>query len=230
MLGQLLESSPKHARRHYSAIVSFVGHAIVLSGAVAAARPVSDTADPQTIITWHPLAPPPPPPCTECSTPTRSGSGKSRGLPRVPPTQHGLGEIAIDLPSDVDAITDGVEISAEEWQGGMTGRESGRTDAGPERAIVDREVVPFSTNPAPRYPAELRAAHIEGRVLARFVVDTTGRVIMRTVNVEAADHPAFGVAVIDALRQSRFQPAEFRGRRVQQLVSQPFVFLLRDGR
>ena len=229
MLGQLLESSPKSVRRRYSAIVSLVGHAMVLSVAVAAARPVSDTEGPETIIRWYPPAPPPPP-CTECSTPTRSGSGKSRGLPYVLPTQRGLGEITIDLPTDVDGIADGVEISAEEWQGRMSGRESGKTDAGPERAIVDREVVPFSTNPAPRYPAELRAAHIEGRVLARFVVDTTGRVIIRTVNVEAADHPAFGAAVIEALRQSRFQPAEFRGRKVPQLVSQPFVFLLRDGR
>ena len=229
MLGQLLESSPKRVRRHYSAMASLVGHALVLSGAVAVARPMPETEDPETIITWHPPTPPPPP-CTECSTQTRSGSGERRRLPQVPPAQHGLGQITIDLPTDLDAMTDGVEISAEEWRSGVTGRESGRTGAGPERAIVDREVVPFSTNPAPRYPAELRAAHIEGRVLARFVVDTTGRVIMRTVNVEAADHPAFGAAVIEALRQSRFQPAEFRGRKVPQLVSQPFVFLLRDGR
>ncbi len=29
-------------------------------------------------------------------------------------------------------------------------------------------------------------------------------------------------------RRSRFTPAELRGRKVPQLVSQPFVFLLRD--
>lgn len=230
MLGQLLESSPRHVRRRYSVMASLVGHAIVLSGAVAVARPVSDTEGPETIIEWHPAAPPLPPPCKECSTATRSGSNESGGLPRVPLTNRGLGDIMIDLPTDVDAITDGVEISGEEWRGGMTSREPGATGTEADRAIVDREVVPFSTNPAPRYPAELRAAHIEGRVMARFVVDTTGRVIMRTVNVEAADHPAFGAAVIEALGQSRFRPAEFRGRKVPQLVSQPFVFLLRDGR
>jgi hypothetical protein len=41
-------------------------------------------------------------------------------------------------------------------------------------------------------------------------------------------HPAFSDAVIDALRRSRFTPAEFRGRKVPQLVSQPFVFVLRE--
>jgi protein TonB len=93
---------------------------------------------------------------------------------------------------------------------------------------VDREVVPFATNPVPRYPAELRAARIEGGLFARFVVDTTGRVRMESVVVEGSPHPAFSQAVVEALRGSKFQPAEHRGRKVPQLVSQPFVFVLRD--
>jgi protein TonB len=97
-----------------------------------------------------------------------------------------------------------------------------------ERAAVDREVMPHPTNPSPRYPSDLRAARIEGRVIARFVVDTTGRVIMGSVTVEASTHPAFSDAVIEALSRSRFTPAELRGRKVQQLVSQPFVFVLRE--
>jgi protein TonB len=97
-----------------------------------------------------------------------------------------------------------------------------------EWTVVDREVVPHAMNPSPRYPAPLRAARIEGKVIARFVVDTTGRVIMGSVTVDASTHPAFSDAVIEALSRSRFTPAEVRGRKVRQLVSQPFVFVLRE--
>jgi TonB family protein len=91
---------------------------------------------------------------------------------------------------------------------------------------VDREVLPLATNPAPRYPASLRSAGIQGSVFARFVVDTMGRVRVETITFDASDHPLFSMAVIDALRRSRYTPAELRGRKVPQLVVQPFVFVL----
>ena len=230
MLGQLLESSPRRVRRPYSTLVSVVGHAILLTSAVAVARPVTEPAESETILTWHPPAPPPPPPCDACASPSQSGSSGRGAPPRLPFTDRTLGEITLDLPGSTAPIDPGVAIGSEEWQGGITGDRPGPIESSPGRATVDREVVPFATNPAPRYPVELREAGIEGKVVARFVVDTTGHVIMASVNVDAADHPAFGAAVVEALRRSRFQPAEFRGRKVPQLVSQPFVFLLREGR
>jgi TonB family protein len=99
----------------------------------------------------------------------------------------------------------------------------------PGREVVDREVVPLPTNPVPRYPSALRTARIEGSVFARFVVDTTGRVIMASVTVDSADHPLFAEAVIEALQRSRFRPAELRERKVQQLVARSFVFVIREG-
>lgn len=51
---------------------------------------------------------------------------------------------------------------------------------------------------------------------------------MESVIVDASPHPAFTDAVVEALRRSRFQPAELRGRNVRQLVSQPFQFVRRD--
>lgn len=230
MLGQLLESSPRRVRRPYSTLVSVVGHAILLTSAVAVAKPVTEPAESETILTWHPPAPPPPPPCEACSSSSRPGSSGRGAPPRLPLTDRTLGEITLDVPDDTRPVDPGVAISSEEWQRGITGDRPGRVESSPAGATVDREVVPFATNPAPRYPAELREARMEGKVLARFVVDTTGRVIMATVNVDAADHPAFAAAVIEALRRSRFQSAEFRGRKVPQLVSQPFVFVLREGR
>ncbi len=228
MLSQLLESSPKRQRRHFSTLVSIAGHAIVLSGAVAAARPVVDADDPKTVITWHPPALPPPPPCVECGSSRRTGGTgqETTALPQAPDELRG--EIDVDLPARINAPDHGVVVSSEEWRRGRVGDRTGAPETGVARATVDREVVPYATNPVPRYPEELRAARIDGKVLARFVVDTTGWVLMETVIVDASPHRAFTDAVVEALRRSRFQPAEFRGRKVPQLVSQPFVFVLRD--
>jgi protein TonB len=61
-------------------------------------------------------------------------------------------------------------------------------------------------------------------VLAQFVVDTAGRVETSTFKVISSDDPAFTVAVRDGLPSQRFLPAEVSGRKVKQLVQQPFVF------
>lgn len=229
MLSQLLESSPRPQRRHSSALVSIVGHAIILSAAVAAARPLADGNEPETIIAWHPPAPPPPPPpCTDCTSAGRRG-GSAEETATLPPVLEGwMGEVNVDVPEHVAPPNDGVVIGSDEWRRNAVEGRSGAPEGGAGRAVVDREVVPFASNPVPRYPPELRAARIEGKVTARFVVDTTGRVIMESVIVDASPHRAFSEAVVEALRRSRFQPAEFRGRKVRQLVSQPFLFVLRD--
>lgn len=227
MLSQLLESSPRRSCPHYSTIVSIVGHAMALSGAVVVAHPLVEPDEPETVIVWHPPAPPLPL-CTECAPPSGSGS-RGPGRVPVPAFPSGpLGRFEVDVPGTLESPDEGVAISEDEWRRVGRGGRSGSPEAGVEWTVVDREVVPHATNPSPRYPADLRAARIEGRVIARFVVDTTGRVIRGSVTVEASTHPAFSDAVIEALSRSRFTPAELRGRKVQQLVSQPFVFVLRE--
>ncbi len=229
MLTQLLESSPRRRPRHYTILFSIVGHAIALSGAVVAAHPPMEPDNPERVITWHP-PPPPPQPCTRCEAASARGTrGEGRAPMSALPSEP-TAVFNVDVLDDVELGDEGVVIPAHEWRRGITSERSGEPEARGERAIVDREVIPHSSNPAPRYPAELRSTNIEGRVDARFVVDTTGRVIMGSVTVDASTHPAFSRAVVEALRQARFTPAESRGRRVPQLVTQPFVFLLRDAR
>ena len=79
---------------------------------------------------------------------------------------------------------------------------------------------------SPRYPDILRSASVEGEVLAQFVVDTTGRVEVATFKVIRKSHDLFEAAVRSALPNMRFLPAEVGGRKVKQLVQQPFVFAL----
>ena len=60
--------------------------------------------------------------------------------------------------------------------------------------------------------------------MAQFVVDTTGRVEMSTFKVLRTTHDLFAAAVRQALPTMRFIAAEVGGRKVKQLVQQPYVF------
>jgi len=89
---------------------------------------------------------------------------------------------------------------------------------------VEKPVVPAPNSPSPRYPDILRSAGVEGEVMAQFVVDTTGRVEMSTFKVLRTSHDLFAAAVRQALPNMRFIAAEVGGRKVKQLVQQPYVF------
>lgn len=77
-----------------------------------------------------------------------------------------------------------------------------------------------------RYPALLRSAQVEGRVLASFVVETDGRVDLSTLRVLRSDHQLFTNAVRQALEAAQYEAAEVGGRKVAQVVQQPFIFAL----
>jgi len=77
-----------------------------------------------------------------------------------------------------------------------------------------------------KYPEALRAAKVEGEVLAQFVVDTSGHYEDGSFKVLKSSHELFTQAMRDALPQLRFTPAEVGGVKVRQLVQQPFIFSL----
>jgi len=89
---------------------------------------------------------------------------------------------------------------------------------------VERMVERYESSAAPVYPPRLSALGREGRVQATFVVDTTGRADMTSVQVLASDDPEFSESVRTALGEMRFRPAMRGGRAVRQLVEQRFNF------
>lgn len=89
---------------------------------------------------------------------------------------------------------------------------------------VTRQVQPLPGNRGPIYPAELRAAGVEGEVIAQFVVDTTGRAEMASFKVLKSNHEQFTASVREALAGMRFTTADVNGRKVRQLAQVPFVF------
>lgn len=96
---------------------------------------------------------------------------------------------------------------------------------------VDQAVMPDTAEPAnPRYPETQYRQGTEGRVLAEFVVDTTGLVEMNTFGVVSSSNPAFTDAVRSALRRAAYHPAVLKGVPVRQVVQQAFRFVLPEER
>lgn len=91
-------------------------------------------------------------------------------------------------------------------------------------AEVDKPALPAAGSRQPRYPRDLLKAGVSGCALVQFVVDTTGGVELSTVRVLSYSRPEFARAVYDAAPAMRFVPAEHEGRKVRQLLQQPFTF------
>jgi hypothetical protein len=89
---------------------------------------------------------------------------------------------------------------------------------------VSKHVTLLPGQPVPRYPDSLLVHRITGEVLASFVVDTMGIADMSTFTVLKSTHDLFTEAVRAVLPAQRFSPAEVGGRKVRQLVQQPFTF------
>lgn len=82
-------------------------------------------------------------------------------------------------------------------------------------------------NPQPSYPATALRRGIEGSVRVKVRIDTRGRV-QRVEVLEVDGHRAFGDAVLDVIRQWRFDPAVHRGQRVPVFGVKEIRFELRD--
>lgn len=91
---------------------------------------------------------------------------------------------------------------------------------------VDTPVGALPGGAVPRFPDSLRTAGVEGEVLAQFVVDTAGKAELATYKVLKSTHELFAAAIEEALPGMRFSPALFHGKRVRQLVQQPFSFAI----
>ena len=90
---------------------------------------------------------------------------------------------------------------------------------------VDRKVALDSVRPLEiPYPPSLFAAHMQGNVVAEFVVNGEGRVERGTFGIVSSTHPLFAEAVRRAVVGAVFTPALKAGKPVRQLVHQPFEF------
>ena len=234
MLRTLLESKATPARRTGGTVVSIAVHTAAIALAIVAtarATAVPVTDDPPRHAIVYQILPTHIEPSTNSSDRPLPGTVLSRDAFRrivAPPVK-----IPIGLPS-IDASNKGTEQPPIDFGGtgaiggGVVDRAGFGSPSGgvyTER-LVDKAAAPRPGNPTPLYPAALRAAQIEGTVLARFVVDSVGHAESASIEFPEATHPQFAEAVRQSLLRSRYLPAIFEGHPVRQLVEQRFAFTL----
>lgn len=93
---------------------------------------------------------------------------------------------------------------------------------------VDSAAVRDPSSAAPVYPPSLEGRGVEGHVIMRFVVDSTGFVDLATVRLVESTAPEFERAVREALPKMKFRPAHVGPRAVRQLAEQLFLFEVPD--
>jgi len=237
MFGTLLESRARRERAGKGTVVSVVLHAgLIVLATVATARATVAPPAEERIVDLVPPAPPPEPPPERSDEPTYVD--RTTVAPRGVFGRRVI-ETVIDVPIGIPPIDPlGPTVDPRDWtgQGVSGGRHDGDRNGAPlgsgtvESPLtvwqVDKPVL-SAGGCAPRFPDVLRSANVEGEVLAQFVVDEDGRVREETFRTLKSTHELFAQSVKSCLHAMRFAPAEARGRKVAQLVQQPFVFALR---
>ena len=234
MLNVLLESRARRPRRVGSTLASALVHAALISGAVALTLPHAVDAR-LPVNSLHPdviYAVPPRPTRPTQSTGTRSlsparvtGPTPTRiDIPVVVPDHLPPIDVGPAIPPD-QIIIGGPDAHVGSPPGGGSSILTG-TGAVVDERLVDRAPRLTGNAPEPKYPASLRAAGIEGRVVVQFVVDTLGRAEVGDLQVVETPHALFVDAVRSALARYHFTVGEAAGRKVRTRVQLPFVFTL----
>lgn len=234
MFNNLIESKRKKQRSVGGATMSFILHVAigVMAVYVTARTAVADEEEVMETIEFvetpetpeTPDEPPPPPPPETVAAPPQPKGFQVLTAP-------------IDIPDVIPEIdltrkvTDELDFSGKGVAGGI----AAGIEGAPAPVISDQPYFEFQVEKSaemmpnsatPRYPQMLVSAGIVGRVVAQFVVDTTGRVEVGTFEVIESDHEQFTQAVRQVLPRLRFYPAEIGGRKVKQHVQQPFAFAI----
>lgn len=233
MFENLIETKPKKPKTMKTMILSVVFHAGIIGAAVygtleakeAIEKPKAEKVEFVEMKKEEPPPPenkPPPPPEVVAAPPPPKGFQVLTAPIKIP-----------DVLPEIDLtkkVTDEADFTGKGVAGGIAKGVVGGTAPVADQTYFEFQVekqvaqIPGSINL--RYPDMLRSANVEGEVLAQFVVDTTGRVERGSVKILKSSHDLFTNAVQQALNSARYYPAEIGGRKVKQLVQQPFNFTL----
>jgi protein TonB len=231
MFENLIETKPKKAKTGKQLLLSVVVHIVAIGGAVygtleakeAIEKPKAEKVEFVEMKKEEPPPPetkPEPPPDVVAAPPPPKGFQVLTAPIKIP-----------DVLPEIDLtkkVTDEADFSGKGVAGGIAKGVVGGTAPVADQTYfefqVEKQVA--QQNVTLRYPDMLRSANVEGEVLAQFVVDTTGRVEANSIKILKSSHDLFTNAVQQALRTARYYPAEIGGRKVKQLVQQPFNFTL----
>jgi len=235
---RLLESEAAPERRGGGTMTSMVVHAALVAGAVLATMRGSESGPrevpiPPEIVYRAPVPDQRPRPTTSASGPAGPATSTiTVPVPTVVPTGIPTIDVRVDIPAGPTTEVRLGGASSGATEGGFGGASYGGYGA-PDASgtwdahTVEVPVAPDARNPSPTYPEMLRSAGMTGRVVAEFVVDSTGRVRAGSLAIVESTHELFAASVRRAVPSFRFTPARVRGQRVAQRVRVPFEFEVR---
>jgi protein TonB len=230
VFNNLIESGPKQKKGIGGSVASTLAHAAIVFGMIVATKNVGETiaAEAEQVTKFV---------VEEKKEPEPEPEKPPPDAVAAPPIAKGFQVLTapVDIPDVIPEIdlskklTNEADFSGRGVAGGVaSGVVGGSVPVNQDQPFfdfqVEKPVAPIPGSGSPRYPEILLSAGVEGQVLGQFVVDTLGRVESGSFKVIRSDHDLFTAAVRSALPAMRFLPAEVGGRKVKQLVQQPFVF------
>jgi TonB family protein len=235
MFGVLLESRARRSRRTGGVALSAAVHLTIIAVAtIAKAQGRMAAAAPVEVVKIAFIPPP-----TRANTPlerpvARVTTSATRHFnPTTVVVRH------IDIPTTIPMAiptadyagglsSDSIVIGSSRGSGGHPGGVLDLDDRSGTGELRGNELLMAVLTPAkPRYPEALRQTGVDGRVLVRFTVDTTGRVNMSTVQILESTHELFTQAVREALKAFRFKATVVQGRKIESPAEMPFEFSIR---
>jgi protein TonB len=232
MFNNLLESKPKKEKRFGWTMGSslLVGGLVALSAYATANAAIENEKPKEEKIDFVEVKHEPPPPKNEPPPPPPPD------VAVAPPPPKGFQVLTapVEIPDvipDIDLtkkVTDEADFTGKGAAGGTSKGVAGGTAVAADQTYfefqVEKPVVAAPGSCQPKYPDMLRSAGVGGEVMAQFVVDTLGKVDSKTFKVLKSDNELLTSAVKAALSCQKFLPAEAGGRKVKQLVQQPYAF------
>lgn len=138
-------------------------------------------------------------------------------------------EIPTTIPTvDLQEHFDPKDYSGVGVEGGRADGVVPRGDAVYAEAVVEERPALLSAPPPP-YPDLLKQAGIQGRVLLRAIVDTTGHAEPNSVEIISSPNPGFDVPARMWVLRAVFRPARLHGQAVRVHVTLPIDYSLRQG-
>ncbi len=139
--------------------------------------------------------------------------------------------VPAQIPTDIPPIDLQQRFDPRDYSGSGVegGRANGIVVGGGEvyaEAIVEERPELLSA-PPPIYPPLLRQAGIQGRVVLRAIVDTTGRVEPASIRIVKSPSAGFEQPTKDWVLKALFRPARMHGQAVRVFISLPVDYSLK---
>ncbi len=221
---RLIESQRATNRRRFFGVgfVSLVIHTALIVGAVYATLHATQSDNTVKVDTTLVLLdahqqqkPPPPEQPAQLDAPLR-GFQTVTVVPEIPAT---LPPLNLQEPFDPKDYT-GAGVEGGTGTGILPGENQIYAEA------VVEEKPSLLSGPPPVYPSLLKQAGIQGRVVVRAVIDTTGRVDPGSVRIVKSPNPGFNEPTKQWVLKALFRPARIHGQAVRVIVNLPFDYSL----